>query len=305
MNRLSRERRTNILRQLVEGVSLRSVTRIADCSINTATKLLVDAGRACAEFHDKHVRDLRLTRRIQVDEIWSFVYAKQKNVPYLSKKAPPEAGDAWTWTALDADNKLMVSWLIGPRDSGSAYNLMLDLSERLVNRIQLTTDGLQAYLPAVEDVFGADVDFAQLVKLYGPGKDTDEATTSARYSPPTCHGTRVTRVTGAPNPKHINTSYVERSNLTIRMGIRRFTRLTNAFSKKLENHCHHVALMLTYYNFCRIHKTLQVTPAQAAGVTSELRDVDWIADLVQARDPKPAKRGPYRKRRKPDAGMVG
>ena len=298
MNRLSHARRTEILRLLVEGVSLRSVTRIADCSINTATKLLVDAGKACAAYHDEHVRDLRLTRRVQVDEVWAFIYAKQAHVE-RAKKAPPGAGDAWTWTALDADNKLMVSWLTGPRDQGSAYELMMDLSERVKNRIQLTTDGLASYLPAVEGVFGADVDFAQLVKLYGPAKDTDEATTAARYSPPTCHGTRVSRVTGDPNSKHINTSYVERSNLTIRMGVRRFTRLTNAFSKKLKNHAHHVALMLTHYNFCRIHKTLRVTPARAAGVTTELRDVDWIAELVEARDPKPGPREPYRKRKLP------
>ena len=300
MNRLSHEKRTNILRQLVEGVSLRSVTRIADCSINTVTKLLVTAGKACAEYHDEHVRGLDRTRRVQVDEIWAFVYAKEKNVRF-AKKAPPGAGDAWTWTALDADSKLMITWLIGPRDHGSAYNLMLDLSERVKNRIQLTTDGLASYLPAVEDVFGADVDFAQIVKLYGAARDTDENTTAARYSPPTCTGVKVTRVTGEPNPKHINTSYVERSNLSIRMMNRRFTRLTNAFSKKLENHAHHVALMLTYYNFCRIHKTLKMTPAMAAGVTSELRDVEWIAELVAARDPKPGPRGPYRKA-KPDAG---
>ena len=296
MNKLSPARRVKIIRLLVEGMSLRAISRAEDVSINTVTKLLVDAGTACAAYHDEHVRGLRKTRRVQVDEIWSFVYAKEKNVPYLSKKAPPEAGDTWTWTALDADNKLMVTWLIGPRDQGSAYNLMLDLSERVRNRFQLTTDGLAAYLPAVEDVFGADIDFAQLIKMYGPGKDTDEGTTSARYSPPTCHGTRVVRVTGEPNPKHINTSYVERSNLTIRMGVRRFTRLTNAFSKKLENHARHVALMLTFYNFCRIHKTLRMSPAQAAGVTSELRDADWIAELVEARDPKPGKRGPYKKR---------
>ena len=253
---------------------------------------------SCA-YHDEHVRGLRRTRRIQVDEIWAFTYAKQKNVQY-AKKAPPEAGDTWTWTALDADSKLMITWLIGPRHEGSAYDLMMDLSERVPNRIQLTTDGLASYLPAVEDVFGADVDFAQLIKLYGPAKDTDEGTTAARYSPPTCHGTRVVRVTGEPNPKHVNTSYVERSNLTMRMSIRRFTRLTNAFSKKLENHAHHVALMLTFYNFCRIHKSLRMTPAMAAGVTSELRDADWLAELVEARDPKPGPRGPYRKRKASD-----
>ena len=257
----------------------------------TVTKLLVDAGKACAAYHDEHVRNLRKTRRIQVDEIWAFTYAKEKNVRY-AKKAPPGAGDTWTWTALDADSKLMVTWLIGPRDHGSAYNLMLDLSERVRNRIQLTTDGLASYLPAVEDVFGADIDFAQLVKLYGPGKDTDEGTTSARYSPPTCHGVRVTRVTGDPNPKHINTSYVERSNLTIRMGVRRFTRLTNAFSKKLENHAHHVALMLTFYNWCRRHKTTRLTPAQAAGLTETWFDLDWLVGVIDERTPKPKKPGP-------------
>jgi len=291
MNKLSPGQRAKILRLLVEGMSLRAISRSEEISINTVTKLLVDAGKACTAHHDEHVRNLRRTRRIQVDEIWAFTYAKEKNVRY-AKKPPPGAGDTWTWTALDADSKLMVTWLIGPRDHGSAYNLMLDLSERLPNRVQLTTDGLASYVPAVEDVFGADVDFAQLIKLYGPGKDTDERTTSARYSPPTCHGTRVVRVTGDPNPKHINTSYVERSNLTIRMGVRRFTRLTNAFSKKLENHAHHVALMLTFYNWCRRHKTLRMTPAQAAGLTETWFDLDWLVSVIEERTPKPKKPGP-------------
>ena len=272
-------------------MSLRSVERVTGVSIKTITKLLVAAGKAGAEYHDEHVRNLRKTRRVQSDEIWSFTYAKEKNVKHATS-APPEAGDTWTWLALDADHKLVISWAIGPRDLSTAYGLMVDLAERLANRVQMTTDGLAAYVPAVEDVFGADVDFAQLIKLYGKAKDTDENTTSERYSPPTCHGTRVQRVTGEPDPKHIATSYIERQNLTVRMSNRRYTRLTNAFSKKLENHAAHVALHYTHYNFCRIHKTLRMSPAMAAGVTETLRDSTWIVGLIDARAPAPKKPGP-------------
>ena len=303
MNKLSKTTRAHLIDLLVEGMSLRSVERVTGVSIKTVTKLLVAAGEACAAYHDEHVRNLRKTRRVQADEIWSFTYAKQAHVA-TAKKAPPEAGDTWTWLAMDADHKLVISWAIGPRDVGTAYGLMVDLAERLVNRVQMTTDGLASYVPAVEDVFGADVDFAQLIKLYGPGKDTDEGTTAARYSPPACHGARVQRVTGEPNPKHIATSYIERQNLTLRMANRRYTRLTNAFSKKLANHAAHVALHYTHYNFCRVHKTLRMSPAMAASVTETLRDSTWIVDLVDARAPEPRKPGPakgtkYRPRRMP------
>ena len=279
---------------LVEGMSLRAIERVTGATVKTVTKLLLEAGEACAAYHDETVRNLRKTRRVQADEIWSFTYAKEKNVRY-AKKAPPEAGDTWTWVAMDADHKVVISWTMGPRDAGTAYGLMLDLAERLPHRVQMTTDGLAAYVPAIEDVFGADVDFAQLIKLYGPGPEVER-----QYSPPTCHGVRANRVTGEPNPKHISTSYIERQNLTMRMSIRRFTRLTNAFSKKLQNHAAHVALHFTHYNFCRIHKTLRMSPAMAAGVTDTLRDAEWIVGLVEARQrtwkPGPKPGAKYRPR---------
>lgn len=236
-------------------------------------------------------------RRIQVDEIWAFTYAKQKHVEH-AKKAPKGAGDTWTWTALDADSKLIISWLVGPRDLGSAYPFMNDLAGRLKYRPQITSDGLGAYVAAVEDVFGADVDFAQLIKLYGKGDDNK--TTEARYSAPACVGIKVKRVTGDPDPEHISTSYVERQNLTIRMSNRRFTRLTNAFSKKLRNHEHHNALHFAHYNWCRIHKSLRTSPAQAAGLTETLRDMEWIVSLIDQRTPapqKPGPKGPWKHRR--------
>ena len=297
MNRLPRRKRAHIIQLLVEGMSLRAITRVTGCSINTATKLLIAAGEAAEDYHDEHVRGLTSTRRIQADEIWSFTYAKEDHLP-AAKKAPEGAGDTWTWTAMDADHKLMVSWMIGSREETTAVDLMMDLAGRLRNRVQITSDGLSAYVPAVKSVFGSDVDFAQLIKQYGKTRDTDENTTSARYSPPKCTGYRIRKIAGLPHRKHINTSYIERQNLTLRMEARRFTRLTNAFSKKLEHHALHVALHYLHYNFCRIHKTLRVTPAMAAGVTDTLRDVDWIAGLVEARDPKPGPRGPYRKRAK-------
>ena len=298
MNRLSTARRATILKLLVEGMSLRAIARTADVSINTVTKLLVDAGLACAAYHDDTVRRVA-AQHIQVDEIWSFIYAKAKNVD-RAKNPPPEAGDAWTWTAIDADSKLILSWFIGPRDLRSAYPFMVDLRGRLSVRPQITSDGLSAYPGAIEDVFGADVDYAQLIKVYGP--QGDNASPETRYSPGECQSCYVSQVSGEPDAGHISTSYVERQNLTMRMSMRRFTRLTNAFSKKLEHHACHVALHFVHYNFCRIHKTVRMSPAMKAGVTDTLRDAEWIVGLVDARTPKPGPRGPYKKRRAANGG---
>ncbi len=291
MNRLDTKKRTLILRLLVEGNSIRSTTRIADVSKNTVAKLLIDAGKACEAYQDKVLRDLPC-RRIQVDEIWSFIYAKEKNVP-RAKAAPPEAGDVWTWTAICADTKLVPSWRVGDRSSETAIELMDDLRARLACRVQLTTDGLKAYLEAVEGAFGGDVDYAMPVKLYGQPDAGKSA--SRRYSPAECTGIIKRKIEGNPDPAAVSTSYVERNNPTIRMAIRRFTRLTNAFSKKIENHTYSVALHFMHYNFCRIHGSLRVTPAMAAGVTDRLWDVEDIVRLVKEATPKPRPRGPYKK----------
>lgn len=292
MNRLTNEERARILHLLCEGMSIRAITRTTGASKNTVAKLLIDAGKACAAYHDANVRDVKAAR-VQVDEIWSFTYAKQKNVA-TAKGAPEGAGDTWTWTAIDADSKMILSYLVGGRDAEYAMWFMDDLAARLANRVQLTSDGHRAYLEAVEGAFGADVDYAQLVKIYGGG--TTGAGSDLRYSPAECTGIRKRTVEGRPDDAHVSTSYVERSNLTMRMHMRRFTRLTNAFSKKVENHAHAVALHMMYYNFVRIHKTLRVTPAMAAGVTDRLWDIADIAKLVEEAEAKPGKRGPYKKR---------
>ena len=239
-------------------------------SFNTVVKLLVDAGRVCADLHDELVQGVT-ARSIQCDEIWSFTYAKQKNVA-KAKDAPEEAGDTWTWTALDSDSKLIISWLVGGRDSEYASSFMEDLRSRLANRVQLTTDGHKAYLEAVEGAFGCDVDYAQLVKLYG--EPTGQKGHERKYSPPECNGTRKRRVEGNPDPASVSTSYAERQNLTMRMQMRRFTRLTNAFSKKFENHMHMVALYTVWYNFIRIHKSLRVTPAMEARLSDTVWDME-------------------------------
>ena len=283
MNRLPVAKRVQILSMLCEGSSMRSISRVVDVSINTVTKLLVDAGEVCARFHDENVHGVK-ARRVQVDEIWSFTYAKQKNVE-TAKAAPEGAGDTWTWTGLDADSKLLVSWLVGPRDAGSAYTFVEDLAARLAGRIQLTSDGLRLYLDAVEAAFGADVDYSQLVKLYGTTVENE-----TRYSPATCLGCVAKAVTGDPDPKHISTSYVERQNLTMRMSMRRFTRLTNGFSKKIRNHVHMVALYTVFYNWTRIHKTLRTSPAQAAGLTERLWDMSDIIGLVDQAETERRKR---------------
>ena len=291
MNKLPSDKRAQILHLLCEGTSIRAITRLSGASKNTVTKLLIDAGRACAEYQDKALRGLTC-KLIQVDEIWTFTYAKQKNVA-AAKSAPEGAGDTWTWTALDADTKLIVGWFVGGRDGECANVFMQDVSSRLTKRVQLTSDGHKAYLEAVEGAFGADVDYAQLVKMYGNAPES----LKGKYSPAECTGIKKTVIEGEPDAKHISTSYVERQNLTMRMHMRRFTRLTNGFSKKVENHAHAVALHFMYYNFCRIHKTLRVTPAMAAGVTSKLMDVSDIAALLDARDLAIAtqKRGTYKK----------
>jgi IS1 family transposase len=288
MNKLPLAKRVLILNMLVEGSSMRSISRIADVSINTVTKLLVDVGEAAAKYHHENVRGVRASR-IQCDEIWSFCYAKEKNVA-TAKAAPNGAGDVWTWTALDADSKLLVSYFVGDRSGQSAIALMDDLRSRIENRVQLTTDGHKAYLEAVEGAFGGDVDYAQLAKLYGDVPDSMKG----RYSPAECTGIRKTAIEGDPDMKHVSTSYVERQNLNMRMGMRRFTRLTNAFSKKFENHFHMIALYTLFYNFARQHKTLRMSPAMAAGIADKLWSMEDIAALIDR--PAPAKRGPYKKR---------
>lgn len=273
-NFISERERVAIVSALVEGNSLRATSRMTGCVRNTVSKLLVDLGRACAAFQDVTLRNLKC-RRIQLDEIWSFVGCKQKNLP-------PEMhdtfgrGDVWTWTAIDAETKLVPCWMVADRSAGSAHAFVADLASRLASRVQLTSDGLRAYVNAVEDAFGADVDFAQLVKIYGhEGKPGAE-----RYSPAECTGTREVAIAGNPDPRHISTSYVERQNLTMRMGMRRFTRLTNAFSKKVENHEAAISLHFMHYNFARVHQSLRITPAMAAGVSDHVWELEEIVALL-------------------------
>ncbi len=290
MNKLPVEKRVQILSMLVEGSSMRSISRVADVSINTVAKLLIEAGTACAAFHDRTVRNVA-ARKVQCDEIWSFCYAKARNVK--TAKTPPEgAGDVWTWTAIDSESKLIVSWLVGNRDAGCATDFITDLKARLSNRVQITTDGHKAYLEAVEGAFGSDVDYAMLVKLYGEGPTGPER----KYSPSICLGARCDVITGDPDAAAISTSHVERQNLTMRMSMRRFTRLTNAFSKKLENHYHALALYFVFYNFVKMHKTLKATPALVAGITDKLWTMEDVVSLIDADAPKPGQRGLYKKR---------
>jgi len=289
MNKLPIAKRVQILSMLCEGSSMRSISRVCDVSINTVSKMLIDAGSVCASFHDAKVRGVK-AKRVQVDEAWAFTYAKQKNVA-TAKAAPDGSGDTWTWTGLDADSKLIVQWFVGGRDGYSAKLFIDDLASRLANRVQLTSDGLRVYLQAVEDAFGADVDYAQLVKLYGDSPEAEK-----RYSPAECIGARKTPIEGNPDPAHISTSYVERQNLTMRMHMRRFTRLTNAFSKKFENHVHMVALYAVWYNWIRIHKTLRVTPAMAAGLTTKLMGMEDVVAMIDAVAAKPDRPTVYRKK---------
>jgi len=277
VNKLHHETRARILHLLCEGSSIRAVTRLTGASKKAVSKLMVDAGQAAAWYQDRVFVNLPC-KRVQVDEIWAFVYAKQKNVA-MAKAAPADAGDVWTWTAIDADTKLIPSWYVGGRDSDAAIEFMDDLAKRLANRVQLTSDGHKAYLEAVEGAFGSDIDYAMLVKLYGEPSDPGP---ERKYSPSICTGARKHRIEGKPDPKHVSTSFAERSNLNVRMHTRRFTRLTNGFSKKIENHAHSVALFALYYNFVRIHKTLRTTPAMAAGVTKRLWEIGDIVDVLGA-----------------------
>lgn len=277
MNQLSIEKRVQIIGMLVEGNSLRATSRLVGCSINTVTKLLVDVGNACADYQDKTLRNLPC-KNIQCDEIWSFCYAKEKNVPE-EFQGTFGYGDVWTWTAIDADTKLVPSWLVANRSVQCAIIFMDDLASRLKNRVQLTTDGHKAYLQAVENAFGGNIDFAQLIKVYGNENDSKDQS-ARKYSPPECCETKKHKISGNPNVKLVSTSFAERQNLTMRMNMRRFTRLTNAFSKKVDNLEAAVALHFMYYNFCRIHKTLRVTPAMEAGVTDHVWSLEEIIKLL-------------------------
>lgn len=289
-NKLSNEKRAQILSVLCEGMGVNAATRITGASKNTVLKLLADAGEACAKYQDEAMRNLKC-KRIECDEIWSFVGCKQKNVP-AELEGILGYGDVYTWTAIDAETKLIPCWHVGTRDLDSAKAFISDLASRLDNRVQLTTDGHKAYLEAVEEAFGRDVDFAQLVKIYGNEGQTKND--SRRYSPSEFSGSEKRIITGNPDMKLISTSYVERSNLTMRMHNRRFTRLTNAFSKKLENHMHAISLYFMFYNFVKIHKSLKVTPAMEAGISNKLWEISDIVALIPVEEPK--KRGSYKKK---------
>jgi IS1 family transposase len=284
MNYLSIADKARIVSALVEGNSIRAIVRMTGFSHNTVAKLLVDLGQACDNYHDKNVRNVA-SKRVQCDEIWSFVGAKAKNVP---REKDGEWGDVWTWTALDADTKLMISYAVGNRGAETAKYFMEDLALRVASRIQITTDGHKVYAQAIEGAFGADVDYAMLIKIYG--NDSFDR----RYSTGNCIGTQTAVMNGNPDPLHISTSYVERQNLTMRMSMRRFTRLTNAFSKKIDNHVAAIALHFMHYNFCRVHKTLRVTPAMEAGLAHHVWTVEELVSIMP--EPVAKKRGAYKKR---------
>lgn len=290
MNRLSIEQRAQLVGLLVEGNSIRATSRLSGVAFNTVLKFVADIGQACTDFQDRTLRNLTC-KRVQADEIWAFCYAKDKNLPdHMRNK--PGVGSVWTWVALDGDTKLAVSWLIGDRNGATANVFMQDVASRLATRVQLTTDGHKAYLEAVESAFGTQIDYAMLEKVYGQTTDGQH-----RYSQPECIGCKRHVIVGTPEPSQINTSFVERSNLTMRMSMRRFTRLTNGFSKKVENHAHSVALHFMWYNFGRVHKTLRVTPAMEVGISDRVWSYADVAGLLEAmEDAQPKKRGPYKKK---------
>jgi IS1 family transposase len=276
MNRLVNTDRARVIACLVEGNSIRATVRMTGIAKNTVAKLLVEIGHACSRYQDRVMRNLEC-KRVQCDEIWSFVGSKEKNTSPEKKRKG--SGDCWTWTALCPDSKLIICWFVGDRSAGSAYHFIHDLQERLSNRVQLTTDGHRAYLSAVESAFGSEIDYAMIQKIYGTSA-TDGKGAEVRYSPAQCMGARKAVISGMPDIEHISTSHTERQNLSMRMGMRRFTRLTNAFSKKLENHEHAIALYFMYYNFARIHQTLRVTPAMEAGLADHVWSIDEIVDLI-------------------------
>ena len=288
MNSLDNAKRAQVIRCLIDGCSIRATVRLTGVAKNTVTKLLVDMGCACADFHHRNVRGVKV-RRLQCDEIWSFVGAKKKNV--TPEQEQEGWGDVWTWTAIDADTKLCVTYYVGDRGKHSAFQFMDDARMRIVGHPQITTDAHKPYLKAVEAAFGGDADYAMMHKIYGASGEPE-----TRYSPAKCIGCEVKTISGVPDPKHVSTSFVERQNLTMRMSMRRFTRLTNGFSKKVDNHGHAVALYFMYYNFCRVHKTLRVTPAMEAGLASHVWTVEELAALLP--EPKAKKRGPYKKQQK-------
>jgi len=277
MNRLNTAKRTQVIAALIEGNSINATCRMLGVGKHTVLRLLEDAGCACAAYHEANVRNLRVNRA-QCDEVWSFIYAKQKNV--TEEQMAEGAGDCWTWTAIDADSKLIISYMLGDRGASTAQAFMQDVASRISNRIQLTTDGHRVYAEAVENAFGSEIDYAMLVKIYGASNDGE-----SRYSPATCIGCRTGVLAGNPDPKYISTSYVERQNLSMRMGMRRFTRLTNGFSKKFENHAHQIALYFFHYNFCRVHTTLRVTPAMEAGLTDHVWMLAELCSLLPERKP--------------------
>jgi IS1 family transposase len=280
MNKLNRAKQAQVIAALVEGTSVNATVRMTGVAKNTILKLLADLGTACIEYQEKALRNLTC-KRIQCDEIWQFCYAKEKNVPE-KLRGKFGVGDVWTWVAIDADTKLVPSFTLGNRDAETAHNFIEDLAGRLANRVQITTDGLKVYLDAVEGAFGANVDYAQLIKLYAASQE------EVRYSPAECIGCETRVISGKPKSEHVSTSFVERQNLTMRMGMRRFTRLTNGFSKKVENHLYAIAIHFMHYNFCRVHKTLRVTPAMEAGIANHVWSLDEMLELLAPKESKNA-----------------
>ncbi len=279
MNKLPLAKRTQVVSALMEGVGVNATARLTGISKPTILKLVADLGCVCAAFHDRHVRNVK-AKRIQCDEIWTFNYCKDAKVA-MAKAAPACAGSTWTWTAIEAQSKLMISWLVADRTGESALAFIQDMASRIVDRPQITTDGLASYVAAIDEIFGIDVDFAQLIKVYG---EAPEGTPERKYSPPACTGCYGKRITGRPDARHVSTSYVESHNQKIRQQNRRFTRLSAGHSKKIENHVHHLAIYFVFYNFARVHSSLRMSPAMAAGIESRLWEIEDIVKLLDGEE---------------------